>query len=162
MNNNLNDNQNFNFNVNNQPLSQKEIKKLKKIERKKKLKAYDIFGTHYIIVLLLTYTPVTLLLMNPLKGADEAVRSIVAYVGYIFLPLIGAYLLKCIHYGRLKNFITKENYKEIRRSAIVDLVLLGFFHIGINIGAYIIPIALSYVLSCIYLIYEMDKIYKLK
>ena len=105
--------------------------------------------------------PIALFFSNYLKD-NVTLRVILGYVWYLILPLLGAYLIKLMHFKKLSTYITKENYRKIKTYAIIDLVVLGFFHRGVNFNIFVIPVIISFVLSVLYLIREMDKIYQSK
>ena len=151
-------NQQQNYQVND-TLTKKEIKRIEKEE--KILKAREIIGTDYLVTLILINVPFVLL-CNFYLNDYVIIKIILGYVWYLLLPLLGAYLIKLIHFKKLQKYITLDNYKKIKRYSIMDLVILGFFHVGINLNIFAIPVIISYVLSVIYIMYEMDKIYKTK
>ena len=165
---NFNNQQNI---VQNQSI-QKDLKTIKKEEKKRILKARGIIGTHYLITLILVDLPMLLFLslfFHYLK--DNALLGIIiGYIWYIILPRLGADLIKVIQCNKLSTYITKENYSKIKKYSIIDLAILGFLHVTINFdifvdanfNVFVIPVIISFVLSVLYLIREMDKIYKSK
>ena len=157
------DNNIYQHQVNNtqQQLTEKELKKMRKEEKNKILKAREIIGTHYLITLILVNLPIFLIFNNYLKD-NTILRIVLGYIWYIILPFLGAYLIKVMHFKKLSTYITKENYSKIKTYAIIDLAILGLFHVGVNLNIFVIPVIISFVLSVLYLIREMDKIYQSK
>ena len=143
----------------NNELSKEELKKIKKEENKKILKVREVIGTHYVIVLALI-TAVGILLFPKLFGEDETVTTILTYIWYIIAPLIGSYILMKLHHNKLIKCINSQNYKKIKNYSIQDLVLIDALYIGFNYSVAIIPAIISAILSSIYIIVEMNKIYK--
>ena len=142
----------------------KELKRIKKEENKKTLKAREIIGTNYLVTLILINIPPALFLEYLLKD-NLFLQIILSCLWYITLPLVGAYLIVKLNFKKLKNYITSSNYKKIKKYAIIDLIALGFLYNAIfNVGDVPIILSLSsfisYVGSCFYLIAQMDKISK--
>ncbi len=136
-----------------------ETQLIKKEEKKKILKAREIIGFDYLITLILVDLAPSLFFEVVLKN-NIFLQNILSLIWYIILPFVSAYLIKICHFKKLKSYITQENYKKIRNYSILDLTILGFFLIVINLNILIIPALISYVLSVIYLISEMDKLSK--
>ena len=134
-----------------------ETQLIKKEEKKKILKAREIIGFDYLITLILVDLAPSLFFEVVLKN-NIFLQNILSLIWYIILPFVSAYLIKICHFKKLKSYITQENYKKIRNYSILDLTILGFFLIVINLNILIIPALISYVLSVIYLISEMDKL----
>lgn len=136
-----------------------ETQLIKKEEKKKILKAREIIGFDYLITLILVNLAPSLFFEVVLKN-NIFLQNILSLIWYIILPFVSAYLIKICHFKKLKSYITQENYKKIRNYSILDLTILGFFLIVINLNILIIPALISYALSVIYLISEMDKLSK--
>ena len=145
-------------------IDKKELKKIKKEEKKQILKAREIIGTNYLVTLILINIPPALFFEYILKN-NLFLQIILNCFWYIILPFIGAYLIVKLNFKKLKNYITLSNYKKIKKYAIIDLIVLGFLYNAIFYAGNV-PIALSlsnlisYVGSCFYLITQMDKISK--
>ena len=141
-------------------LSKKELKRIEKEDKKKVIKAREIIGTDYLITLIIINIIPSLIFEN--YFADNIlVRNLLMIIWYSVLPFVGAYMVKKMHFNKLKNYVTNENYKKIKTWSIIDLSILGLFYVGIkNINIFLIPIILGYVFSVIYLINEMDKAVK--
>lgn len=141
-------------------LSKKELKRIEKEEKKKVIKAREIIGTDYLITLIVINIIPSLIFENYL-AENILVRNILMIVWYSVLPFVGAYMVKKMHFNKLKSYATNENYKKIRTWSIIDLSILGLLYVGINnISILLVPIILGYVFSVIYLINEMDKAVK--
>ena len=133
------------------------MKRIKKEEKRKVIKAREIIGTDYLITLVIINI-IPSLIFEKYLAENIMVRNLLMIIWYSILPFIGAYMVKKMHFNKLKSYVTKENYKKIRTWSIIDLSILGVFYIGIkNISILLVPIILGYVFSVIYLINEMDK-----
>lgn len=141
-------------------LDKKEYKKQKKEEKRKVLKAREIVGFNYLITLILVNMAPGLLFEYTLKD-NQMIQVLFSFLWYTVLPFVGAYLIKKLHFKKLKQYITIKNYKKIRIYSIIDLSILGIWLITIYFNnILLIPFLISYVLSVIYLINEMDKLAK--
>lgn len=132
----------------------------KKEEKKKVLKARDIVGTNYfIIILLLSF--ISNFFLEKVLSNNESLLNTLSLILNTILPFVGVCLLKKLSFKKLKSYITQENYKKVRNYTILYLIVIGVIYmIGYIFSKAMIIVLIGYVLSSIYLINEMNKLSK--
>jgi len=134
-------------------LSEKEIKKHKKDQKKLLDKAANAIGTTYFLLLgafgLIGYIISVFSVFIAPNIQTLKLLTILNYVWDLLVPIIGAIILEKTTIKKIAYKVNEQNYLKVKKTVKQQLIILGVLNFAINIGNIIafIPYVVLYIIA---------------